>query len=128
MHMNGPRTLHADGSTGTGTGSELTLGTLDGGSPFDQVVAVQVEVTAVGATPTMTFQLEGTLDGTNWFAVARYSESSDTVDVTAVTVTAVSRTVKYVDTIKRPLLKLRVNVTANTNVTFNAKAWATRNV
>lgn len=128
MQLNGPKTLHAAGSTGTGVGSELTLGALDGGTPFDQLVAVQFEVSAVGATPTVTFQIEGTLDGVNWFAVARYSESSDTVDATPVTVTAVGRTIKFFDIRKRPLLKLRVNVTANTNVTFNAKAWALHGV
>lgn len=128
MHMNGPTTLHAAASTGTGAGTALTLGTLDGGSPFDQLVALQFEVEAVGATPTLTFQIEGTLDGTNWFSVARYSESSDTVDAAAVTVTATGRTIKFVDLRKRPLLKLRVNVSANTNVTFNAKAWTLRNL
>lgn len=128
MQLNGPKFMFAAGSTGTGAGTALELGELDGGSPFDQIVAVQFEVSAVGATPTATFQIEGTLDGVNWFAVARYSESSETVDVAAVTVTAVGRTIKYIDIRKRPLLKLRVNVTANTNVTFNAKAWALRGV
>lgn len=128
MQLNGPKFMFAAGSTGVGAGTELALGELDGGSPFDQIVAVQFEVSAVGATPTATFQIEGTLDGVNWFAVARYSESSDTVDAAAVTVTAVGRTIKYIDIRKRPLLRLRVNVTANTNVTFNAKAWALRGV
>lgn len=128
MNMNGPKSLHAAGSTGTGAGTALDLGALDGGSPHDQLIALQFEVEAVGITPTATFQIEGTLDGTNWFAVARYSESSDTVDATAVTVTAVGRTIKFIDIRKRPLLQLRVNVTANTNVTFNAKTWALRNL
>jgi len=89
---------------------------------FDKVTyntcTVQIDVSAVGATPTATFALEGSLDGNRWFSVPYRTPASDTSSNAAITLTAVGPAVFYVD--PKFVRFLRVRCTANTNVTIDS--------
>lgn len=73
--------------------------------------------TTVGATPTCTYAIEGSADGTNWFAVA-YADSAtpSTVVVTTFAITTATTAYKIVQA-NVPVKFLRVSYSANTNVT-----------
>ena len=64
--------------------------------------------TTVGATPTCTYAIEGSADGTNWFSVA-YADSATPETMTVATFAITSATTVY--------KILRVTYSANTNVT-----------
>jgi hypothetical protein len=116
--------LAATGSIGTGRKSA---------HGFDPAPAIAVEfvVEAVGATPTLTFTIQGLKPGgseaveTDWADVA-YVDGDSTVAASklGIVVTVVGRTVKYIDGLdKRFFDTVAVNVSSNTNVTFRANAY-----
>lgn len=90
----------------------------------ESAVAFQFEVTVIGATPTVTYKWQGSLDGTNWDDVAYITAASDTVAATTRARTTVS-----VDTLflANPLARIyryyRLVTTLNTNVTFKARIF-----
>lgn len=75
---------------------------------------------AVGATPTCTYLIEGSTDGTNWVGLPYYDSATPTVKVTASTtfaITSASTVKKIVRSGDVPFRYLRVTMSANTNVT-----------
>lgn len=119
MALNNSITLAATGSTGTGRKAA---------AGFEGVnrLMIEVVVEAVGATPTMTFTIQGSTDNGATFADIAYVDPDATVASakTAKTVTTVGRTVLFVDGLdKRFWDQIAVNVSANTNVTFRATAY-----
>jgi hypothetical protein len=118
--------LAATGTTGTGRFSAEDFW------PAKRI-AVEFVVEAVGATPTATFTIQGLKVGgdaataSDWADIA-YVEGDSTVAASkaGITVTTVSRTVKFIDGLdKRFFESIAVNVSANTNVTFRANAYPT---
>ena len=80
----------------------------------------QINIEAVGSTPTATFTIEGTLDGQNWLAVGYITAAVSTEAFTAVTLTAVGVTGYWANIAAgRFFRRYRVRVTANTNVTYS---------
>jgi hypothetical protein len=79
--------------------------------------------TTVGATPTCTYAIEGSPDGTNWFNVA-YSDSAtpETVSVATFAITTATTVYKILRP-NHPWRYLRVTMSANTNVTNTIDAW-----
>lgn len=79
--------------------------------------------TTVGATPTCTYALEGSADGTNWFAVA-YADSAtpETVSVATFAITTATTVYKILRP-NMPWRYLRITYSANTNVTTTADVW-----
>jgi hypothetical protein len=73
--------------------------------------------TAIGATPTCTYAIEVSTDGTNWVAATYADSATPTVNTTATfvitTATTVNKLVKQVT----PWRFVRVTYSANTNVT-----------
>lgn len=120
----GPIQAAAVGSTGNNNHTGVQAG------PENDSVAVDFNVEAIGATPTVTFELQGSLDTTNgvdgnWFSVALISPISDTLAVSAV-VTTVTHNLYFVKQVgghERFLAWYRVKTTANTNVTYSARVW-----
>lgn len=112
--------LFKKGSTGTGRGSVAGLeNILPGGAK----ALVEFEVEAQGATPTITFTVQGSLDGTTFFDIA-YVDGDATVaqSKAAKVVTTISKTFVFVDGLDKRFFKaLAVNVSANTNTTFSAR-------
>lgn len=111
--------LAAKGSTGTGRKSAF-LGSVD-----PKRIAVEVEVEAVGATPSMTFTVQGSMDGSTWTDMQYVTlDSSVAASKAGIAVTTVGKTVVFVDGLdKRFPHFIAVNVSANTNVTFSARAY-----
>jgi len=94
------------------------------GNGFASPVAVQFVIDAVGATPTVDFKVQGSLDGTNWYDLAYITSASDTLSVAARTVTALGGYANFVcNSQSRGYNWFRVVTSANTNVTYHAELW-----
>lgn len=76
--------------------------------------------TTIGATPTCTYAVEGSADGSTWFAVA-YADSAtpETLSVATFVITTAT-TVRKILRPNHPWRYLRVTYSANTNVTNTA--------
>jgi len=76
--------------------------------------------TAIGATPTCTYAIEGSPDGTNWFAIP-YADSATptTVSVATFVITTATTVWKLLEA-NRPWRFARLSYSANTNVTNTA--------
>jgi hypothetical protein len=108
------------GSTGNITGPAVD-GTASSGA-----IAFQFVVEAAGATPTVTYKYQGSLDGVNWYDEFYGTDSTNVSATTTRTMTAVGAQVAFHDTDggdSRAYAKFRVVVTANTNVTFRAEMY-----
>lgn len=88
------------------------------GSP----VLVKV-TTTIGATPTCTYAIECSPDGTNWFAAA-YADSAtpETLSVATFVITTATSVYKILR-VNMPWRFLRVTMSANTNVTNTIDVW-----
>jgi hypothetical protein len=107
--------LAAAGSTGNNTHAGVFIG-----GTYD-ALAVAMEVTAVGATPTVTWKAQGSLDGTNWFDLGYITDASDTVSVATRVMTAVGEQVSFLSNpVARKYNYIRLVTSANTNVTYKA--------
>ena len=111
--------LAPSGSTGNITGASTDSG------PAPGPICCQFVVEAVGATPTVTFKFQGSVDDTNWYDLAYFTDSSDTKATAAITVTGTGGSVVFLDTVNsgRMYSGYRVVTTANTNVTFRAELY-----
>jgi len=80
--------------------------------------------TTVGATPTCTYLIEGSADGTNWFP-APYADSASpgTLSVATFVITTATTVYKHLLT-GFPWRYLRITYSANTNVTNTADVTA----
>lgn len=118
----GPHTLAPNGSTGNATHGGLHLGANYGG------IVVQFHVTAAGATPTVTYKVQTSIDSTdgvdgNWFDAGYVTDASDTFATAARVRTTVGVDILY---LARPAKWIRLVTSANTNITYNAKTWLDR--
>lgn len=110
------------GSTGNVTGAAVELTNV-----IEQAqVAFQFVVEAIGATPTITFKYQGSLDGVNWYDVIYYTDANDTLSVATRAVTTVGAVVQFLDTGNGSRLYryYRLVPTLNTNVTYRAELYA----
>jgi hypothetical protein len=112
-----PIPLAPTGSTGNNT--HITTNMPD----MYEGLALEMIVTAVGATPTITYKYQGSLDGTNWYDMAYITDASDTVSVATRVMTAVARQVSFMSNpLARNYVFVRLVTSANTNVTYRAEA------
>jgi len=112
-----PVTLAATGSVGVLTGETDRL-------PEDaDKLAVQLVVEAVGATPTISWKLQLSIDGQNWSDARYITDASETAAVAVVTRTAAGQDTIFVLLGDRGWRFFRLVVTANTNVTYRASAY-----
>lgn len=118
---------------GTGSVNSANLSTAQtgngvSGNVLDRVGNAQCPVlvkitTTVGATPTCTYALEGSADGTNWFAVAYADQATpETVSVATFAITTATTVYKILRPL-HPWRFFRITYSANTNVTNTADAW-----
>ena len=107
------------------TGNGQSTNVVDrGGAPSSPPGPVLLKITTtVGATPTCTYAIEGSPDGTSWFAVP-YADSATPTTVTVATfaITTATTAWKIVQP-NVPVRFLRLTYSANTNVTNTADAW-----
>jgi len=105
-------TVVANAQTGN-----LTTTTYDyGRNFFNKAVLVRI-VTTVGATPTATYQIQGSTDQATWTPV-NYADylSTGSISNTTFTITTAGTVIKYVPK-GPPFRYLSVAITSNTNVT-----------
>lgn len=109
----------ATGLTGN-TSSDLATRTFQ---PFGALGGGLVITSTVGATPTVTVNIQGSFDGTTFFNVPYALVATPrTFVITAITITtAVSTT--YILQEGIPYRFLKIVTSANTNVTLDAKAY-----
>lgn len=106
--------LAPTGSTGNNTHSSVAL------NDISPQATVQFVVEAIGATPTVTYKVQGSYDGVNFFDAFYAPASSDTSVNTAITVTTVGISVIY---LVRPYKFVRLVTSANTNVTYRGEIY-----
>lgn len=114
-------TLAAAGSVGNNTHTSVPVRSAGvSGSP----VAFQFVVEAAGATPTITFKFQGSLDGVNWYDIPYVTDASGAEAVAGRTVTAVGT---YVNFLSNPATRgfafYRCVTSANTNITYRAEVY-----
>jgi hypothetical protein len=102
----------ATAQTGTGPSTHIA----DRGNALGPDL-VQI-VTSIGATPTATMTLEGSADGTTWFTIPSAADPIATPALTAFTITTATTTRRFIPS-NVPARYLRLNISANTNVTFD---------
>ena len=80
-------------------------------------------VTTIGATPTVTVNIQGSFDGTNWFNVPYALVATPrTFVITAITITTAT-TNRYLLQEGIPYRFFSLIRSANTNVTMTSKVW-----
>lgn len=86
-------------------------------------IMVEFTVDAVGATPTVTYTIQGSMDNVNWVDMQYVTlDSSVAASKAGIVVTTVGATHKFVDGLdKRFPHYIAVTTTLNTNVTFSAR-------
>lgn len=114
--------LAATGTTGNNNHASI------GVSPVPQLIAVEFVIEAVGATPTVTWKLQGTFDrfeesndgAANWFDLIGLPSDNETSAITT-TKTATGAYVAYLaQNHVRFAPRVRLVTSANTNVTYRA--------
>lgn len=116
-------TLAAAGTTGNNTSPSVKI------DDDTDIISAEFEITAAGATPTVTYKLQGSMDDTtvtdaasDWFDLLTFPNDSSTEAVTQ-TKTAVGVYQLICDLKKRFARKVRLVVTANTNVTYESDLY-----
>lgn len=107
----------SDAQTGNGDSTDIAL---RGIRPFGGAVVI---TSAIGATPTVTVNIQGSVNGSQWFNVP-YSlvATPRTFVLTAVTITT-AVTTSYLLQENIPYRFLKLVLSANTNVTLTADAF-----
>lgn len=119
-----------DRSQGSVTLCTAQTGTGDSTNTADRAglsgPAALVITSTIGATPSVTVNVQGSADGTNFYNVA-YSlvATPETVVVTALTITT-AVTTTYLLRPSHAWRYLKLALSANTNVTLTATAYFTR--
>jgi hypothetical protein len=103
------------------TGNADSTNTIDRGG-LRTAALLQINATA-GATPTVTVNILGSMDGTNFFNVAYATTAApETVAVAALVLTATAVT-QYILRPNQPWRFLKLNMSANTNMTLTSDLY-----
>lgn len=114
----GPHYAANVGATGNNTHSSVAIGA------DYSTVALQFVVEAVGATPTVTYKWQGSVDNSNWYDMAYITDASDTLSVATRVVTATGATLGFIcNGSVRRYKYVRLVTSANTNVTYRAEIY-----
>lgn len=112
-------------NTGTTGNNTHTIGL----SPSESQVGLEIVIEAAGATPTATFTVQGSANGSDYVNLSLLQlDASVATSSAAIVLTAVGVTQRFVDGLdKRFLRNLRVAVSANTNITYRINAHVRSN-
>lgn len=113
-NYDGPHYLAPTGSTGNNTHTAVQAGAVW------STAIVEFVVEAIGASPTVTWKIQGSLDNSNWYDLGYVTDASDTFATAARTVTTVSKQIQFST---RPYRYFRLVTSANTNVTYRAELY-----
>lgn len=101
------------------TGNGVSTNIVDRGAAAERPALLTI-TTTVGATPTCTYAIEGSADGTNWSLVSYADPATpDAGAVATFALTTAGTTLKILRT-NQPWRYLRLTYSANTNVTTTA--------
>lgn len=117
-------------SAGAAAGTNNTHNSVE--APVDaDLLALEFRVTAVGATPTVTFVWQGSDDGpevsdvnSDWYAIFATPSAAAADAAAGGTPVALGVTTFDLDLHKRPVRKVRLITSANTNVTYDSEVRA----
>jgi hypothetical protein len=88
-------------------------------------VGFQFIVDTAGATPTVTWKVQGSLDNSNFYDVNYVTDATDTAAVTGLTSTAVGAKVVFMANPGARMYRFfRLVTSANTNITYHAELYA----
>jgi len=105
------------------TGNTDTTNTAERSSDRIGLPAAVVLTSTVGATPTVTVKILASVDGVNWFNVGyALVATPETATVADITITT-AITTTYLLRPHQPWRYLKLNYSANTNVTLTARAY-----
>lgn len=118
------------GSAGAAAGTNNTHASVE--APLDaDALSLEFRVTAVGATPTVTFQWQASDDGpdvtdanSDWYPVFALPSNGAAETNASGTVVAVGVSEFSIDLQRRPCRKVRLVTSANTNVTYDSEVRA----
>jgi hypothetical protein len=103
----------------TGTGPSTNVA--DRGPGYGP--ALLTITSTIGATPTVTVDIQGSADGTNWFNIAyALAATPETPVVTSLTITT-AVTSQYILRHNQPWRFCRLNLSSNTNVTLTSTLY-----
>jgi hypothetical protein len=103
------------------TGNVDTTNTLDRGA-LRRACLLKI-TTTVGSTPTVTIDIKGSMDGTNFYNIAyAVSSTPETVAVAAIVITTATTSFLILRP-EHPWRFLRLSYSANTNVTLTTDVW-----
>lgn len=107
-----------------GTTGSNTHAAVGAGAAADRI-ACQFVVEVAGATPTVTWKLQGSMDGTNWYDVEYVTDGTDTGAKTALTATGTGAQVIYLDSAggSRFYCQYRLVTSSNTNITYRGELY-----
>lgn len=107
-------------SAQTGDGASTNI--IDRGAVTERPAQLKI-TTTIGATPTCTYLIEGSADGSSWFPVT-YADSATptTLSFATFVITTATTVLKHLQA-DQPWRFLRINYSSNTNVTNTADVW-----
>lgn len=116
--------LLAERATGNNTHSGVFLA-----AEYD-TVAFQLVIDAVGATPTITWKIQGSLNNDDWYDLAYITDMDDTAATAARTHGSPSAGQAFIQWLSNPVARrygyFRAVISANTNVTYTVEAYRIR--
>lgn len=101
------------------TGNGASTNVADRGT--DRTAAILKIVSTIGATPTVTVNIEGSANGSDWINVAYATTAAPETPVVAALTITTAVTSFYILRPGHPWRFLRLNLSANTNVTLTAE-------
>lgn len=103
----------SNAQTGNGASTNIVDRGADRGPALLQIVST------IGATPTVTVLVEGSLDGTTWYPIGHAADDVAAPSVATFAITTATTTRRFLPT-GRPWRFVRLTYSANTNVTLTA--------
>lgn len=104
----------------TGTGDSTNVANVPSRLGMPGAVVI---TSTIGATPTVTVNIQGSADGANWFNIPYALVATPaTFVVTAITITT-AVTTTYLLQVNQPWVYVKLAYSANTNVTLTATAY-----
>lgn len=109
----------SNAQTGNGQSTNVVRRT---DSPVSRASLIRI-VTTIGPTPTCTYQIEGSPDGTNFYPLSTYDATGAASPTGATFALTTATTTWRVVPVDLPWTFLRITYSANTNVTSTADIW-----
>lgn len=122
MSLIDSHSLAPTGSTGNNTHTAVQVPGVG-----DYAVAFQLVIEAAGATPAITWKIQGSIDGTGYTDIAYITTTSDTAASSAIVESAPAAGDRKIIWLSNPVARryryFRLVTSANTNVTYRGELY-----